>query len=800
MGILYIKPSFRKILADLFNNKIRSMLVVVSIAVGVFAVGMIAGAYYIIPNDMNSSYAAANPANIDLHTDSFNKDMITAIDNTQGVQQAQGLQTVTVRLKTGLDQWTSLDLIALSDFTPQRINSQLHLSGAEIPAKDQVILEKKIADKYKIKPGDVLLIELNDGTDRNLPVSGISQDVTSGIGRSTSDTKGYIIPDTLEWLHSSEYYTEMQITVKDRPNDTATIQQVLNRVTEKLKNNNSKVYSSREELRSTHPMDSILQAILRILLVLGVLIVFLGGSLISNTLSALLTQHLPQIGIMKLIGARRLQIILMYLALIFSFGLMALAIALPLGGWAAYALSSYAGQLIGFPLNGFRFIPQAVLAQIVIALAVPLLAGVPAVLKGAGVTVQKAINGSSIAESGPLKKGLLDHFLTLLHGISRPVLVSIRNTFRHKLRLALTLFTLTLGGAIFISVFNVQQSLNMKTAQIIKYSGADVNLDFTYSYPVDEIQNLAKKIPGIQKIEAWTTAKGSILRPDGTTSNDLALIAPPADSTLVSPIMLSGRWIIPGDQNAITVNEAFLRKFPGLKVGDMLRLKIGTHKQDWQIVGIFQFTGVDTLIAYSSYDYLSQLLNQSGRTSMYRVQSYDHSLASQTDLAKTLDTVYRANDFNVANSEAGGAFTKSLTDYLSILTGFLLIMAILTAVVGSIGLAGTLSMNVMERTREIGVLRAIGAHDGVILKLILIEGLLIGLISFILGGLLSFPITSVLAEVISQAIFDSPANFALTFQGFGIWLGAVAVLSLLASLVPARSASQMTIRDVLAYE
>ncbi len=800
MGILFFKPSFRKVLADLLSNKIRSMLVVVSIAVGVFAVGMIAGAYYIIPGDMNSSYAAANPANIDLRTDPFNKDMLTAINNTQDVQQTQGLQTVAVRLKVGPDQWTSLDLIALSDFTPQRINAQLHLSGAEKPAKDQVILEKKIADKYNVKTGDILQIELNDGTDRNLLVAGISQDVTSGIGRSTSDTKGYIIPDTLEWLHSSDYYTEMQITIRDLPNDATTIQQVLNRVTDKLKNNNSKVYSSRQELRNKHPMDSILQAILRILLVLGVLIVFLGGSLISNTLSALLTQHLPQIGIMKLVGARRLQIILMYLALIFSFGIMALLIALPLGGWAAYALSSYAGKLIGFPLKGFRFIPQAVLAQGIIALAVPLLAGVPAVLTGAGVTVQKAITGSSIAESGPLKKGLLDRVLAHLHGISRPVLVSIRNTFRHKLRLALTLFTLTLGGAIFISVFNVQQSLNMKTAQIIKYSGADVNLDFTYSYPIDEIQNLGKNIPGVQKIEAWTTTSGSILRPDGSTGDDVALIAPPANSTLVSPIMLFGRWIIPGDQNAITVNEAFLRKFPDLKVGDMLRLKVGTHKQDWQVVGIFQFTGVDTLIAYTGYDYLSQLLNQSGRTSMYRVESNDHSFTSQAELAATLDTIYRANDFNVANSEAGSAFTKSLTDYLSILTGFLLIMAMLTAVVGSIGLAGTLSMNVMERTREIGVLRAIGAHDGVILKLILIEGLLIGLISFILGGLLSFPITSVLAEVISQAIFDSPAKFALTFQGFGIWLAAVAVLSLLASLAPARSASQMTIREVLAYE
>jgi putative ABC transport system permease protein len=58
----------------------------------------------------------------------------------------------------------------------------------------------------------------------------------------------------------------------------------------------------------------------------------------------------------------------------------------------------------------------------------------------------------------------------------------------------------------------------------------------------------------------------------------------------------------------------------------------------------------------------------------------------------------------------------------------------------------------------------------------------------------------VLSNVISLAIFNAPADAAFTFEGFLIWLGAVVLLSVTASILPARNASRLTIREVLAYE
>lgn len=169
-------------------------------------------------------------------------------------------------------------------------------------------------------------------------------------------------------------------------------------------------------------------------------------------------------------------------------------------------------------------------------------------------------------------------------------------------------------------------------------------------------------------------------------------------------------------------------------------------------------------------------------------------------LSRRLDTVFREQGYKVSEVKAGKATQDSIIEYIDILVTFLLIMALLTAVVGSIGLAGTLSMNVMDRTREIGVLRAIGGYNRFVMKLVIIEGLLISLISYSLGVVLSFPITRMLSDIVSLAIFDSPAEFAFTLQGFLIWLVLVILLAVLASVAPARSASRMTIREVLAYE
>jgi putative ABC transport system permease protein len=111
-----------------------------------------------------------------------------------------------------------------------------------------------------------------------------------------------------------------------------------------------------------------------------------------------------------------------------------------------------------------------------------------------------------------------------------------------------------------------------------------------------------------------------------------------------------------------------------------------------------------------------------------------------------------------------------------------------------------MGMNVLERTREIGIMRSIGAVDSEIMRTVIVEGVVIGSISWVLGAILSFPVSYMLSTIVSLAIFNSPIDVHFTFLGFIIWLAVVLVLSALASVLPARNAAGLTIREVLAYE
>ena len=97
-------------------------------------------------------------------------------------------------------------------------------------------------------------------------------------------------------------------------------------------------------------------------------------------------------------------------------------------------------------------------------------------------------------------------------------------------------------------------------------------------------------------------------------------------------------------------------------------------------------------------------------------------------------------------------------------------------------------------------MRAIGATDLEIIRMVIVEGLLIGVISFVLAIFLAIPFTYGLSTIVSLATFETPIAVVFTPTGYFIWLGLVIVLSSLASVLPARSAARLTIREVLAYE
>ncbi len=797
----YLRPRWLKVLIDLWDSKLRTILVVASIAVGVFTVGTITATYIILATDMNTSYAASNPANIDIWTDPFDESFLTTIKNIPGVKEAEGRFIMDVQVSRDGENWISLELVAIEDYPSANINLRNPQQGAEVPSEREVLIIKNRFNDTGILLGDEIQVQLASGTVRTLPVVGTATEQSSGRADFMALPHGYINMDTLTWLEAPDSFNRLLATVNGDSDSEEVLQQVSRSIEDKLEKSGRTVYRTRLGKTNEHPMSSLILAVLGVLFVLGVLVVLLSSSLIANTLNALLSQHVRQIGVMKLVGARSFQILGMYLMLILAFGIIAALIAIPLGAIGGYAFAEYIASQASITLQDFRFIPQVVLLQAVIALLVPLGAGFIPVNNGSKTNVRRAISGHRPGERGS-SASWFDRLLGKMVWISRPILLSIRNTFRRKGRLALTLFTLIIGGAIFIAVFNVRVSMAHYIEQIGKYFIADISLNFERPYRISEIEQLVLQVPGVESVEGWSAASGEIISRDGSENDDITILAPPADTKLIHPEMITGRWIVPGETNTMVVSDGIWEFYPDLKPGDILPIEVqGKREADWTVVGIFSFTSMlDTIFAYADYEVISDILNTSNRSFSYRIVTDEHNWERQQEVSIALTKYLRESGYQVGEVEGGLATLRDASEMIGILIAFLLIMAMLTALVGSIGLTGTMGMNVLERTREIGVMRAIGAVDLKIINSVIIEGMLIGLMSWVFAVLASFPISFLLLRIISQSMLNAPVKLAITPLGSGIWLLVVTVLAILASVVPARSAARLTIREVLAYE
>jgi putative ABC transport system permease protein len=809
-----MRPRWRKVLHDLWDNKARTLLVVFSIAVGVFSIGVISGAYQIISNDMSVSYAANHPANIELRMENFDEDILSTIRNAQGVGEAEARRVVNFRVqRVGSDQWVSLDVVALEDFDENKVNLLVPVLGAVKAEKNEVILEKDALKKLDVAVGDDLVFELPDGLTKKLKLVGIVQDVSTGAGDFLAPPFAYIDMKTLPTLRQPELYNRAYVTVAEGGEDIDHIREVGADLKDKLEKNDTTVIRTRSSETHKHPLGDTVNAILGILLALGILIVFLSSSLIANTLSALLSQHLRHIGVIKLVGGRRNQVFSMYFTLIMAFAILALLIAVPLGGVGAYQLSSFIAETLRFNLLGYRIVPLAFLIQVAVGLLVPIIAGLAPVISGSRITVLRALSGDVAGdESKPHKhEEKVSWFDALLIRLTRmfaqrgihfprPFIISLRNTFRRRGRLLLTLFTLTMGGAIFIAVFNVRVTLHDYIGSIQNYFRADVTVDFDEPYRLREVEQFGLQVEGVRHVEGWQYTSIELLYPDDTVAENAFVMAPPAESELVTPLGLKGRWIDKDDVRKLAISEAALVPFPKLKPGDHLQIKIDGRKETWEVIGIFKFVDQQGIVAYVPYEYISQVANLANRAYSFRFVTDQHNRVYQDMMAEKLDDYFREQGFKVRKSESGLSSMDTASESLDILVIFLLIMAILTAIVGAMGLTGTMGMNVMERTREIGIMRSIGADDRAVMRTVIAEGLVIGFISFVLATFLSIPFTYALSDIVSTAVFQTPIKVVFTFLGYAIWLGLVLLLSVLGSIVPARSAARLTIREVLAYE
>ena len=811
-----LEPRWKKVLGDLWGNKIRTMLVVLSIFVGVFAVGMIAGAQAILSRELHRDYLSIDPAHASIATGSiiafnedyslefrpasgkgFTDDLIDVVRHMDGVAEAEGRRNFYVQVKIG-NRWHSLQLIAIDDYEDIRINKIHHVHGVWPPPKKSILIERSGMPTLGADVGEMITIERPDGKQRHLRVAGVIHDLTQWPTSFLGNYYGYVTFDTMEWLGQPHTYNQMLIRVAGNATSKEHNTVVARQVYDKIQKSGRDPSFPNVPDPNQHPLHFLITAITAMMGLLAIFAIFLSGFLVTNTISALLAQQIKQIGVMKSVGARTTQIMVIYLVLVVCFGLMALLPAIPLAQLAASAFADYIAEFMNFTIANALPPPYVVIIQVAVSIIVPIGAALVPVYSGTHITIREALASGGGRET--YGTGLFDHLIQRVRGLPRPLLLSLRNTFRRKMRVMLTLITLTLGGAFFISIFSVRGSLNHTLAVMMEaIYGHDIEVYLNHSYRAEHMEQEARRVPGVVAAESAAQTNVRRIYLDDTESLNISLFAVKPDTQTMNPSVLDGRWLKPTDENALVVSAGILKDDPDMTVGSEVVLKVKEDETTWKVVGLMQAIG-GARWAYTTYDYYTRVAREPGHASYLRVITRQHTGEYQAQVATRLEDYFKRRSIDVSSTKTMAELSQGDREVVELITISLMLIAVLVAIVGSLGLAGMMSLNVIERTREIGIMRAIGASNWSVLQIFMTEGIVIGLIGWAIGSLLAIPISQMLSGVLGEMLFSNPLNFNFSFSGIIIWLILSLLLAAIASFFPAWRATHVSVREVLAYE
>ncbi|MDB4892495.1 MAG: FtsX-like permease family protein [Gemmatimonadetes bacterium] len=785
-------PRWRKVLRDLWLHKARTSLVVLAVCIGIIGAGSVLDAWSLLGRVTRGEFGESNPASATLRTDSIDAALLARVRAIPAIASAQARRTVTASVQTSVGASTAL-LFAMDDFTSNVIGIIKPESGTWPPRDGSVIVEPSSVEFAEVGIGDSVVIQLRDGGTRALPVAGIARDVGLAPGWMEHVVYLFVTRATLAQLGAPATLNELQFVVRDRSLDREGVRSVAREIAAMMESSGHRVASVDVPVPGRHIHAAQIDSLLYTQGAFGMLALFLSGILVVNLIAAMLTGQVREIGVMKSIGARASQLATMYLGLALILGIVASVVAIPIAAVLGRAYADFTATILNFDVSGFSIPFWAFGLQLAVGTLLPVVAAAIPVSRGCRISVSEAMRDFGISARGETATGRL---LLRSSGVSRPLLLSLRNAFRRRQRMLLTLATLATGGAVYLGALNLRAAVIGSVDLLFASQRYDMVFRLVRPHAADSIVARVATLPGVARAEAWTGARASVSRPDGLLGASFPISAVPVGSTLLAATMERGRWFS-GRGNELVVNRRAVDDDPQLDVGKTVTLIVGGKLSQWTIVGVTD-TGPSPA-AFASRETIASLVTDGG-ANIVVIAATDDARASMLDLIRRVRGELGEAGFEVSTGQLMSAQREVVEDHLVMVAGFLGNMSLLMIVVGGLGLASTMSLAVLERTREIGVLRAIGARHGSILAMVQIEGLVIAVLSWALALPLSIPMSVALEVAFGRIMLKTPIKLVPEFGGVVQWFAVVVLVSLISCAWPALRATRIPTAKALAFE
>ena len=803
MSVLWAKLWF-----DLWHQKVRTVLVVTSVAAGVFAVGGIFGMSDQLIGGMDESHRKTQPSHITMFLQHAvglaNAEQLAKLPGVEGVDLGN---QISVRYKMQQSaEWLGGNIVTRSDYAQQTYDV-VTLKAGSWPTRNTIGVERLTAQYFGLKVGDNVLLEMPDETSRAFEITGLMRQPLVEPPQFGGDAVFFMDNQGLERLGipNGRYFN---LKARTEPYSEENARAAAAQIKDRLAKDRISVGATLFQGPTEHWARPLVEGVQLVLEVLAVVSLLMSVVLVTNTVTAIITEQTNQIGIIKAIGGTRRVIGRLYLSGVAFYGVLACFISVPLGALLAFGASRWFLNMFNIEHEIFELSRRAFGFQVLAALAVPLLAALHPVLRGVAITVRQALASYGLG-TGQFGRGRFEQALERA-GLGRlpagPAL-ALGNMLRRKERLLLTQVVLIAAGAMFISVLSLNESLVFTLDTDLARRAYNIRFVFGREERFNRVLPMVNAMPEVAAAELWYVHPVSVLRA-GQRAREVGsgaqIIGVPFGSDMYVPRVLEGRWLTNRAANEIMISREMADE-NGLHVGDAVSLDMGEFGASaWSVAGIFKVAHRkvgDPDPVYAPADAVKAATKKFEQGSRLLVRTRSQSTADVEAVYRRINDALEARQVIV--STFGSATTAEdkvfALGQFSVVTALLLVVAVVVAVVGGLGLMGSLAISVVERTREVGVMRAVGARSRTIMIMFLLEGVLQAAVSWLLAVPLAFVVARPFARALGQVMLEMDLDFKFAFSAAGVWLVCVLVIAVLASAMPAQRAARIRVSESLAY-
>ena len=778
-----IKKSFR----DFLINRSQTIGLIFALVLANWGIGTISYTWWMTREDMRSNYLQTRPASLILTVDSLSDSQISEMKNLPYVEDIEVRYNLGARIKDEDGGWMPLRLFVVPNFEAVKM-STFSLAEGNWPKEGEIAIERDglhFLDENKARS-----VQFRKGQEVVIRQKGVVHDPALASSRMEHVLYGYVTLQTAQNVGILPSNSRLLIAFDATDVSTPTFEAYKQELTNWLITEGINIHQIYMPTPGEHPHQNLLSSLLFLQAGMGGLALVLSCILLINIFQALISRQLPEIGIAKTLGAQQKHIWAMNLGGVLVLSLIGLIIGLPLAYISALAYSGFIARLLNFDLL-HKIIPFW-LQFMVIATGVlfPLLAGMIPILKGSRITVRSALHmnhyGLTQSSQGLFRKWQISPFIKLI----------LNDLMRNRSRVVLTLLALTTGVALFLLSFHLKVSLQQTVLTERHKQVHDMEVYLDKAYPAEQLTKALEGFSGIDQL-TFLRETSFFLKVNGQITADecqlLALADVPASHRYT---LLEGE--MPQDwTERIIVNQQFVDRYETTIVGDTLMGENEAgEKQRWVISGIVREIGVGSRVLTT----LSALERQSSigdRRNQINITLNSPALSNDRAFREQLENTLLGSQIRVVHISDQETKHQIIADHLSMMIFFLIAIAGLVWVVGGLGVATFIQISLFERMREIGIMKTLGGENPMIIQGLIAEVLLIGLIGWILGSLIAFPLGKMMSQFFGELILHTPLDYHIDYLIIGWSLPVVCLIICLFSWLPIRKGLQKPVGEAV---